>query len=274
MAKAVNSDILQMNPISLLLLFLALSGSASAQLLLPADSFSAEGQMIAADKLGNVWVAGGNRLLKFSPGQKTPLPYQEYRFGKIGMIDVSNPLKPLVYFPDFMTVVVLDKFLSPLVSYSFFELGYQNVTAVCNSTDGRFWFYDNIRFMLKKMDEAGKILRESPPLNQILKTSVQPTFIQEKDNQVLVNDPEQGILVFDVFAGYAKTLPVKNIRRFQLHGGKIYYCLQGMLCSWDPLTMEQKCIELPEPGNILDAAVTQDRLFLLRKGMVESYQFK
>jgi len=263
-----------MKPISLLLLLLILSGPASAQLLLPTDSFSAEGQMIATDKLGNLWVAGGNRLLKYSPGQKAPLPYQEYRFGKIGMIDVSNPLKPLVYFPDFMTVVVLDKFLAPLVSYSFFELGYQNVTAVCNSTDGRFWFYDNIRFMLKKIDETGKILRESPPLNQILKTSVQPTFIQEKDNQVFVNDPDQGILVFDVFAGYAKTLPIKNIQRFQLHAGKLYYCNQSKLCSYDLSTLEQKCMELPAPENILDAAVTQDRLFLLRKGLVESYQFK
>ena len=265
-----------MKSVSLIfILVLAMSKFAKAQLLMPADSFSAEGQMIAADKLGNLWVAGANRLYKFSPGQNTPLPYQEYRYGRIGMIDVSNPLKPLIYFPDFMTVVVLDKFLSPLVSYSFFELGYQNVTAVCNSTDGRFWFYDNIRFMLKKIDETGKIIRESPPLNQILKTSVQPTFIQEKDNQVLLNDPEQGILVFDVFGGYAKTLPLKNLQRFQLQGTKVYYCKQDKLCSYDPSTLEQKCMDLPGgTENILDAAVTQDRLFVLRKGYILSYLFK
>ena len=123
------------------------------------NTYSTKANFVAVDNFSNFYSASNNSVLKFSPDGKFICRYDEFKYGKIGMLDASNPMKILVFYPDFMTIVVLDKFLSPLNIYNFFEFGYQNISAVASSVDGRIWFYDNVDFKLKKIEETGKIFR-------------------------------------------------------------------------------------------------------------------
>lgn len=237
------------------------------------NTYDTKAKALAVDNFGNFYTMADNRILKFGPDGKYLYPYEEFRNGKIGMIDVTNPMKLMVYYPDFSTIVFLDRFLSPLMKYNFFDLGYQNITAVASSVDGRIWFYDNVDFKLKKIDEFGKVYRESQPLNILLETAPNPNFITEKDNQIYVNDPVIGILVFDLFGSYAKTIPLKGLKRFQVLQGQIVYQDAVTINSYNPMTFETKGFALPDTTDMVQVAIEKNAIGILRKDKVDFYRY-
>lgn len=239
----------------------------------PINTYQTKANQIAVDNFGNFYTAADNRVLKFSPEGKYLYPYEEFRNGKIGMIDVTNPMKIMVFYPDFMKIVMLDRFLSPLTTYNFFDMGYQNITAVASSVDGRIWFYDNVTFKLKKIDETGKVYRESQPLNVLIEQAPNPNFIVERDNEVFVNDPTIGILVFDVFGSYAKTIPIKGLKRFQILQSQVIYEDSMNLKSYNTLTLETKTLALPDTSEVLQVALEKEVLGVLKKDKVDFYRY-
>lgn len=259
--------------VAIAILFVLATLTAFAPAFTFIGSYDTKAGFVAVDNFSNFYTTENNRLSKFSPDGKFLYPYEELRYGKIGMVDVNNPLKILVYYPDFSTVITLDRFLSPLNTYNFFELGYQNITAVGSSIDGRIWFYDNLEFKLKKIDENGKVYRESQPLNVVLEETPTPNFLCERDGKVYMNDPQIGILVFDIFGSYAKTIPLKGLNKFQVLQEQIVYFDNYRLSSYNPTTFENKSIALPDTNEIVQAVLEKDRLAILKKDRLDFYRY-
>jgi hypothetical protein len=237
------------------------------------SSYETRANVLTVDNFSNFYSSEDNRLLKFSPDGAFLYPYEEHKYGKIGMVDVSNPMKILVFYPDFMTAVTLDKFLAPLSVYNFFDLGYQNVSAVASSLDGRLWFYDNTDFKLKKIDEAGQVFRESQPLNIVANAVPNPNFIIEKDNAVYVNDPNIGIMVFDGFGSYNKTIPLKGLKRFQVFQDQVIYYENNRLNAFHLITLDLKSLTLPDSTDVIMAAIQKDRLGIVKKDRIDFYRY-
>lgn len=237
------------------------------------NTYKVKANSVLVDKFGNFYTASNNKILKFTPDGKYLFPYEEFRYGKIGMMDVTNPMKLLVFYPDFLTVVALDRFLSPLSTYNFFSLGYQNITAIASSIDGRLWFYDNVDFKLKKIDETGTIFRESQPLNVLLGQAPNPNFIIERDNQVYVNDSVLGILVFDFFGSYNKTIPLRGLNKFQVVQQQIVYQENNRLKSYNPISFEWKELLLPDTADLVQAVLEKESLAILKKEQVDFYRY-
>lgn len=255
------------------LLCLACMVAVSATTFSLISTYDAKANSMAVDNFGNFYAATNNDVLKFSSDGKFLYRYGEFKYGKIGMMDVSNPMKMLVFYSDFMTVVILDKFLVPINTYNFFDLGYQNISAVASSTDGRIWFYDNIEFKLKKLDEAGKIFRESQALNVVLEQAPNPNFMVERDNKVYLNDPAIGVMVFDIFGSYEKTIPVKGLKKFQILQDQIVYFENNQLSSYNSLTLEKKALSLPDTASVTWAVLEKSRLGIMKPERLDFYKY-
>ncbi|MCS6819363.1 MAG: hypothetical protein RMJ53_04645 [Chitinophagales bacterium] len=228
--------------------------------------------MVAIDKFGNCYLASAYKLFKYSQDGKLLYPYEEFRYGAIGSVDVTNPLKIVVYFPAVMKAVVLDRYLSPLVTYDFLQLGYNSVSAVCGSTDGRIWFYDIASLRLKKIDETGKVLRESQRLNNLFGEIPAPNLLLEYSNIVYMNDSLLGIFCFDLFGGFIKKIPIKGLKKFQLFEEKIIYYSKDSLTSYDTRTLQT--VELPLPEREVEQAVIGKQLLvILKKGKALFYNY-
>ena len=68
----------------------------------------------AVDNLDNVYVlASTDQLKKYNAAGDSVAVFNNIKkFGKLSTIDVSNPLKVLLYYKDFSTIVVLDRLLA------------------------------------------------------------------------------------------------------------------------------------------------------------------
>jgi len=237
------------------------------------NSYQVKANTLTVDNFSNFYVAGDNKLLKFSPEGAFLYTYEEFKYGKMGMMDANNPMKMVVFYPDFLTVVTLDKFLSPLSIYNFFSLGYQNISAVASSMDGRLWFYDNIDFKLKKIDETGNVFLESQPLNVLVGTVPNPNFIIEKNGTLYINDPEIGIMVFDIFGSYSKTIPLKGLKKFQVFQDQVIYFEGNHLNAYHITTLDLKSLTLPDSVEITMAVIQKDRVGILKKDKVDFYRY-
>ena len=75
-----------------------------------------QGDIVAftVDNLDNIYLLSSTNQVKklAANGDSVAIFNDVKKFGQASLIDVSNPLKVLVYYKDFATIVVLDRFLN------------------------------------------------------------------------------------------------------------------------------------------------------------------
>jgi hypothetical protein len=238
-------------------------------------SIPIKGAYLKMDNFGNSYVVNEkNELHKFKPNGQFVQFYNIVGFGKIGFVDVSNPMKALVYYPRFTTIKILDVTLSDKGKVNLLAQGYDRVNALCLSLDNHIWIYDEITFRLKKLNDNLDIIRQSEDLTTLLQMPVRPNFIMEKDNLLFVNDPEIGILVFDIYSTFIKTIPIKGLKEFQKLGDLLIYFTDGKLQTYHLKALQFAEIMLPvTDSKVLDAKLSNDLLGILTENELLLYSY-
>lgn len=227
------------------------------------------------DNLQNVYLlTAENEVVKYSPDGIEEYRYPNKTLGKIGTIDATNPFQIMLFFPDYQNVLLLDRTLGLTGQFNLFRLGLFEVTAVAMASDNRLWVYDDMSFRLKKVNEEGEVSVESTDLSLALGRSIHPRFMMEKNQTVYMSDPEVGILVFDVFGQYVKTIDLKGITDFQVLGHQLYFMKKNELKSFHLEALLEKTITLPEgikePGKV---RVNTNRLYVMVKEGVKVFGY-
>ncbi|HJW16537.1 MAG TPA: hypothetical protein VJ499_05440 [Flavisolibacter sp.] len=162
------------------------------------------------DNLDNLYIiSSSGQVRKFNEKGDSVAIYNQVRnAGKLFSIDVSNPLRPLLFYKDFSTIVLLDRFLAnrtliDLKRYNILQPGAAGV-----SYDNNIWVFDEYDNKLKKVDEQGKLLVETPDLRTLFPVSVHPQKILSDNGLVYLADTANGVFVFDNYGSYKKKIAV------------------------------------------------------------------
>jgi hypothetical protein len=80
-----------------------------------------------------------------------------------------------------------------------------------------------------------------------------------------VNDPQQGILVFDLFGTYARTLPILGARSFEVRGRSVFHTTAQGLAVYDMRSFETApfVLEDVDMAGVRDARLELGRVYLL-----------
>ncbi len=232
-------------------------------------------EFFSTDKLGQIYIVNeDDQLIKYSNNGDSLFQFNNHQNGELAMVDPTDPFNVLLYYPEFMKVVTLDRTLSPTSEYNLYDLDIVDVPAIGMSNDNNIWIYDNTSFTLKKISRNGKLIVESENLSFQLQTWLQPTFILERGNFVFVNDPHQGIFIFDLFGKYIKTLDFKGLESFQVENNNIIYQNGTALHAFDMTTLNELVIPLPTGIHKEDQVqVQKDFIFVRKDNRVLVYKF-
>ncbi|TKK66585.1 hypothetical protein FC093_16195 [Ilyomonas limi] len=176
------------------------------------------------DNLQNIYLvaAQNNGVKKLnSNGDSVAVFNNVTRYGRIYLLDVSNPLKILVYYKDFTTVVLLDRFLATRATIDLRKLGITQVKAVALSYDGNIWLYDEGEGKLKKIDENGNVLIASADLRLVFDDALNPEKIIDNSSQLYLYDSQFGWLIFDYYTAFKKRLPFTNWKDVEVNDKKL-----------------------------------------------------
>lgn len=169
------------------------------------------------DELCHIYVTKPNfAVVKYTPDGKELYRYANTRLDEPTFTDATDPFNILLFYQEYQTVILLDRTMTETARLNFGDFDLFNVNAVGISSDNNLWVYDELNFRLKKMNRNGETIQESDDLGLLLNANIKPNFITERNQKVFVNDPDIGILVFDFFGQYIKTLDFKNLEEFQI----------------------------------------------------------
>lgn len=202
----------------------------------------------ALDNLGNLYlVSESGQVKKYGPdGDSISVFNGVRRNGKLHTLDVSNPMRPLLFYKDFGQVVLLDRFLAVQGTLELRRQQIQQPLAAAMSFDNKVWVFDGMSNKLKKLDEQGNLLQETPDLRQVFAGGVQPQQIFDQGGWVYLFDPAEGLFVFDYFGTFKRKIPVAGWRNLVVTDTHVLGLADGKLQTYNLSTLMQATAELPE----------------------------
>ena len=185
------------------------------------------------DKFGYLYYANKQQeVFKFDQEGTQQGYYSNNRLGNISIIDVTNPLKILIYFQDFFTGIFLDRQLNATSTFNMIDLGFGQIEVVASSLDGALWIFDDHEQRLNKVDQQGRVLRRGQDLRLLFSQRLRPNKIIEANGRLHLNVPSRGLLIFDLFGQYQTQLLLPDISDFNVIGDNVVYTIGDQLHSY------------------------------------------
>lgn len=237
------------------------------------NEFSTSTKDFTTDHLNKIYLIENNQIFKLNYAGDTLYTYSNKTLGNINCLDVKNTLRPILFFKENARIVVTDNTLSAQQnSYSLEDLDlYQAQLIATSLVDNGIWIYDQELFQLTKVNKEFERIYESGNLEQVLqKDNLSPAQILEHKNHVYMVCPRQGILVFDIYGSYIKTVPILNIAEIQIENNIIYYQKEGDYYGYGLIDFEEIKIQLPF-SSFEKIRVQKDRLIVLSKHKISIY---
>jgi hypothetical protein len=240
------------------------------------STINVDAKEIQTDRMGNLYIISKtNQLYKYSSSGKL-LSTLNYNYsGNITSLDVSNTLEIYVFYRELNSIVFLDNNLAFRGDINLSNFGIGQASSIARSYDNGIWIFDVVDLQVKKLGKDGVISLQSNNVRQFTQAkSIMPTFMFDNNDRLYVNDSTLGILVFDVFTNYIKTIPIKGIVDFKILGDDLYFSKNQVLYGYKLKGLLQKSVQLPDNISFSDCSIEKDRLFIANNNLVEIYEVR
>lgn len=229
------------------------------------------------DNLDNIYlIIDNNQLKKLNANGDSVAVFNDVkRYGNPDYVDVTNPLKALLYYKNFSTVVVLDRLLTVRNNINFRKQNIFYVNNVTLSYDNYIWIFDEEDFKLKKIDEEGKLLLATIDWRMLFDTVPAPVKIIDRDNFVYLYDPLKGFYIFDYYGAFKNRLAFLNWTNVEVNGNTVYGFSNNKLYSYELKSLQLKEYRLPAFfGKFMSIKAMNGKVYLLNENGVDIYRIR
>ncbi|MFT3949642.1 MAG: hypothetical protein QM763_21945 [Agriterribacter sp.] len=209
--------------------------------------FAPDAAAFTVDNLGNLYILTSKGLLKKynNRGDSLNVFNDVRRYGSVYAIDVTNPLKVLLYYRDFSTVVMLDRFLNRINIVDLRKSGIFQAKAIALSYDNNIWVFDEQSAKLKKTADDGTLLSETVDLRQVLNAVPSPDKIIDRDGLVYLYDKDKGLYIFDYYGALKNELAITGLTDLQVINRTILGRKENKFIRYTLGTFDMREVELP-----------------------------
>ena len=229
------------------------------------------------DNLDNIYLLNStNQLKKISVSGDSLGVYNDVKtYGQLFSIDVSNPLKVLLYYKDFSSVVELDRLLDVLNTIDLRTQNIFSVRTVAMSYDNNIWLFDEGDRELKKVDDNGNELLETVDFSAIFDTVPSPSKIIDRDGFVYLYDYNHGFYIFDYYGSLKNKIPFLHWNNVEVINKTMFGFEGATLYEYKLNSLDLQQFTLPvvfkEASQI---KVMNNKVYLLQKNGLQVYQVR
>ncbi|CAN5290771.1 hypothetical protein BH20BAC1_BH20BAC1_19920 [soil metagenome] len=228
------------------------------------------------NNLGELFIINTNNQLKKynEKGDSIGVFNLVTKYGKLTYVEAQNPWKTILFYEQYATILLLDKYLNVLTNINLRNQNIFKVKAVTISYDNNIWLFDEQENKLKKIDDSGKELFASNDFRNIFDTVPTPVKITDADGYVYLYDPQLGLYKFDYYGRFIARLPFLQWKTFAVLGKSIYGIDEENLYRFTPpipIPEEVKLIEALK--NNLSIKILNSRIYSLRDNILHIYSF-
>ncbi len=230
----------------------------------------------SVDNLGNLYLVYQNgQLKKIRPdGDSVAVFNNVRRFGKLHSIDVSNPLKVLLYYRDFSTIVILDRLLNERSTLDLRKQQLLQIKAIGQSYDNNIWVFDALEAKLKKIGDDGRLIDQSNDFRTVFDSTPSPEHIIDQEKQVYLYDPLKGIYSFDYYGGFRERIPFTGWSDFRVMNHSVFGRDDNFLYRYDEASLQLQ--RYPVPAFMRPAQkiiLSTGTVYVLRDGVLMVYSY-
>lgn len=239
------------------------------------DSFQVEGELIAVDRLNQLYLlTEEDQLWKTDAKGNPQFQFSDNTLGPITEIDVSNPFNILVFYKAYQLAKVLDRTLNPNIEFDFGSLHLFNVESLANGIDNSLWVYDQQEGKIFQLDAKGNILNQSQDLIFLIGNRPDTGQLFFNKNELWLTVDGIGLLKFNAFGQYQRTYRrEEKIERVQFIGDRLLFYSNEQWQWLNPLIWEVVQISFPTIGSIAPKAYfNSDYMFVQRQNWVFIYK--
>jgi len=231
----------------------------------------------SVDNLGHLYLIYQNgQLKKLRPDGDSLAVFNNVRkFGKLYSLDVSNPLKVLLYFKNFSTIVILDRLLNERAVLDLRRHNLIQVKAIGQSYDNNIWVFDELDLKLKKISDDGRFIDQSNDFRLIFDSTPSPETIIDQDKFVYLYDPKMGVYIFDYYGGFKSRIPFTGWSDFTVIDNALFGRDKKFLYRYDVGNLELQKYAVPSFMNEAQKIVIKPgNVYMLKDGVIMLYSYK
>ncbi|MEP7322371.1 MAG: hypothetical protein ABI761_10645 [Saprospiraceae bacterium] len=160
-------------------------------------------QSLYTDGKNQIYViTNKNEIILLNPVGEIVQKYSNNYLGTPQFIYFQNPLQVLLFYPDFQTLVTLDRSLTELNRILLVSYGLYHVNTIGYSPDKSIWYLDETSGRIKKINQSGNIeldiavspLSGSKKLREIRARKNEILFVSDLNEYTLMNS--FGVILF------------------------------------------------------------------------------
>lgn len=214
----------------------------------PVWEYSMEVRGLQLDKLGQVYaLSPKGELVKFSPAGEVLARFSMQALGLPAYADVSDPLQTLLWYPDFQTILLLDRTLNPYAQIRLPMEAFPDPVLAALGRENQIWVYDRFLSRLLKLNRQGQILSESQDLSLNGRAPANPIRLVAGPEGMYLADPDQGILCFDRLGQYQFALQLPGLDDLQLYlDSKLIVRQDNQYRIWQGMRQPPALLEVPD----------------------------
>ncbi|GAC1590990.1 MAG: hypothetical protein NVS3B19_11800 [Ginsengibacter sp.] len=232
--------------------------------------------LFTVNKIGELFIVDQENQLKKldSNGDSVGVFNEVSKYGKLESVIADNPWRVLLFYHNYSTIVLLDKYLNTTSSLNLRKLNLlPSKTAI--AYDNNIWIFDQQDYTLKKIDESGKILQQSTDLRLILSGNFSIQKMIDRNSFVFLYDPQLGLYQFDHYGTLKNKFAFLFWKDFEIVGDNILgfddnYFYISKLRSVNffkyPLPQQLK--------GFSSVVVTNNKYYFLVKGVINIFSLK
>ena len=182
---------------------------------LEADNF------IGFDGFNSCYYLKNNVL--FKKIDTTILQYQNLSLGKIAKVDILNPLKIIVYYNDFNTIIILDNQLNEIQKVDFSKFDTPVVIAAAGTSgQNKLWFFNTLNQQIGLYDlVSGQFQNIGTPIRENF------TYYQTDFNYFQFVNKNNQWSVYTIFGRYFQNGTIEPNAQVQLLNDRKYLFYNG-----------------------------------------------
>lgn len=228
----------------------------------------------SVDNIGGLYlITSDNQLKKYNDkGDSVGVFNQVTQYGKLDYVDAQNPWKTILYYKNFSTIVLLDKYMNMITAINLRKLNIFRVQAVTTSYDNNIWLFDEQDNTLKKMDDNGNILSQTVDFRLLFDAAPDPEKIIDRDGFVYLYDPQKGIYIFDYYGSFKSKLTFLHWTDIEVIGKSIYGFDEKNLYKYTPPIPDFTTYALPpELVNNSSIQISNRKIYVLKNNQLAVY---
>lgn len=227
---------------------------------------------VEADPIGTFYTISRGNVTRLSGLGVSDRSFQTNTNHPI-QLDVSQPLKPLLYDPVLLTATLLDNSFSFIGKIELQKMGFISVPAVCRAADESIWIYDAFHFQVKKINMLGIVERTGIDLLQQLGYTPQIQYLKQHDQSLYMNDTLRGVIVCDLYGNYDRTIPIKS-KKIDVQNNRIIYFRSNRMYFYNLQSLQTDSVELTGINEVKSAATFGKKLLVLGSNTLSLYEVK